>query len=130
MGQYSDVLTVKTGKKGKPAVKSIKVSNVKQKKTYIPSKLWWDAGGVKHYVKGHYTYTTTYKITVKLKKKPGTKGICIGDHKLKGNKKTYTLKVKSSGKLKGKKVKVSVMSYNNNTYGAYSGIYTKKIKIK
>ena len=38
--------------------------------------------------------------------------------------------MKSSGKLKGKKVTVSVMSYNNDKYGAYSAIYTKKLKIK
>ena len=65
-----------------------------------------------------------------MKKKPGVAGIYIGSKHVKGNKKTYTAKFTLSGKKKGKKVKVSVYSYMNPTYGGWSGKIFKKVKVK
>ena len=54
----------------------------------------------------------------------------IGDKKIKGNKKTYTATFTDSGKLKGKKIKVDVCSYNDAKVGGYSPVFSKKVKVK
>ena len=129
-GPDSNAVTVKTGKSTKPAVKSITAKVTKVKKTKLIQHAHWDVYGKWVPYKESYVWTTTYKVTVKLKKKPGTKGICIGDKKIKGNKLTYTATFTDSGKLKGKKITVGVCSYNDNTLGAYSPTYKKKVKVK
>ena len=77
-----------------------------------------------------YTWTTKYKVTVKLKKKPGTTGIMIGDKKIKGNKKTYSATFEDSGKLKGKKITIGVCTYNDAKVGGYGKVYKKKVKVR
>ena len=69
-------------------------------------------------------------MTVKLKKKPGTAGIYIGTKRLRGNKKTYSTTFTQSGKLKGKKLKVAVYSYQSKTYGGYSPVKRKTAKVR
>ncbi len=129
-GPMSRTLKIKTGKAKKPAVKSIKITKAKQKKIKLVGHAHWDAGGVWHPYTSSYTWTTTYKVTVKLKKKPGTVGIYIGSKKIKGNKKTYTATFTDSGKLKGKKIKVDVCSYNDSRIGAYSPVVSKRVKVR
>ena len=95
----------------------------------------WGYAGYGYYrtIIGHRTvryWYTKIKITVKMKKKPGTAGIYIGQHKKKGNKKQYTTNFTLSGKKKGHKVVVSVQSYQSKIYGGYSPAVKKKVKIK
>jgi len=130
IGPYSNVITFKTGKAKAPKIKSISAKCVSQKKKKLYSPGRWDAGGVWHPAYSGTTWETKFKVTVKLKKKPGTKGVYIGGKKVKGNKKTYKVTITSSGKLKGKKIKVGVCSYNDNKVGSYSPEVKKAVKIK
>ncbi|MBQ9155392.1 MAG: fibronectin type III domain-containing protein [Eubacterium sp.] len=123
-GSYSKIVTIKTGPKAKPPVKSIKISGAKVKKVKILGK--WYKG---KWYKSYYVYETTFKVTVTMKKKPGCAGIYIGKKLVKGNKKKYTAKFTESGKMKGKKVKVSVYTYGNKSYGACSPSVVKKVKV-
>jgi len=119
----------RTGMAKKPAVKSVTVKayNVKKKKEKVYG-----------YYTGLYLGKRTYykykiKITVKLKKKPGTKGIWINGKKFKGNKKTYTIKLgpyTNYSKPKGKKFTVAIYTYHNAKYGGYSPMYQTKKKVK
>ena len=130
VGPFSNTVTVKTGKSSKPAVKSITVKAVKTKKVKLIQHAHWDVNGKWIPYKESYTWTTKYKVTVKLKKKPGTTGLIIGSKRVKGNKTKYTATFEDPGKLKGKKIKVSICTYNDSATGAYGKVYTKKVKMK
>lgn len=137
-GPVLNTTTFKTGKASKPAVKSISVKavNIKFHKNRVKGHYEWTGY---HYVWiGAYTekyYTCNYKITVKLKKKPGTAGIIVNGKYLKGNKKVYTTKIApypnyfSKRPPKGMKLKVQVKSYQAKGYGGYSPTYAKKKKV-
>ena len=135
-GKISPVVSVKTA--GMPLkIKSIKAKGTKVKSYKVREPIWsWYSnpwGGITIYISGYKMvkkYTTTTKVTVKLKKKPGAKGIVVGGKKLKGNKKVYKVKISYSGKLKNKKVKIGVYSYQDNTYKGYTKKVTKKVKLK
>ena len=88
-------------------------------------------------------YTCNLKVTVKLKKKPGTKGLWITLHDgfgqtkwVKGNKKTYTATFKPypnyfAKKPKGHyKYKVTVQSGQSKSWGGYSPAWSKNKKLK
>ena len=130
IGPYSNIVTLKTGKSTKPSIKSVTVKATKVKKVKLIQHAHWDISGKWIPYKESYTYTTTYKVTVKLKKKPGTAGICIGTKKCKGNKTKYTATFTDTGKLKGKKVKVQICTYNDASTGAYGPAVSKKVKMK
>lgn len=129
-GPNSNEVTLKTGKGTKPAVKSVKAKVTKVKKVKLVQHAHWDIYGKWVPYKESYTWTTTYKVTVTLKKKPGTVGICIGDRKVKGNKKKYSATFTDSGKLKGKKITFGICSYNDAKLGSYSPAVKKKVKIQ
>ena len=131
-GPVLNTATIKTGQAVRPAIKSVtcKATKVKHHK-------------VKHY--GYYTgvylytekfYTYNVKVTVKLKKKPGTTGIWINGRFLPGNKKKYTTTFTpypnySSKKPKGRvKFKVNISSYQNAGYGGFCPLYTVTKKVK
>jgi hypothetical protein len=132
--------TYKTGKAKKPAVKSIKIKAVKKKfhKNRVAGHYEWTGYHyiwIKPYTEKYWT--CKFKVTVKLKKKPGTKGIVVGGKYLKGNKKKYTTTVTpypnyyTKKPPKGlKKVKITVRSYQSKKYGGLSPVKTKKCKIK
>lgn len=136
-GPVRNTKTIKTGKSKKPAFKSIKVKAVKVKKHKVKHPAYWYyVGGAAFYHKAwtekYYTYKV--KVTVKLKKKPGTKGIWINGKFVKGNKKKYTVTLPGSSysakKPKGKKFKVGICSYQGKSFGGLSPLYQKKLKIK
>jgi len=129
-GPYSNTVTVRTGKSTKPAVKSISIKVVSTKKIKLITHAHWDVYGKWVPYSEDYTWTTKYKVTVKLKKKPGTTGIMIGDKKIKGNKKTYSATFEDSGKLKGKKITIGVCTYNDAKVGGYGKVYKKKVKVR
>ncbi len=122
--------TVKTGKSSKPAVKSISVKYVKTFTTKLHRDGYWDAFGKWNDSYDGTGTNTKYKITVKLKKKLGIKGLYINGKLVKGNKTTYTATFSEPGKLKGKKVTVMVASCNDLKVGAYSATLKKKVKMK
>ena len=140
-GPVSGVVSFKTGYKYTP-VKSIKAKKLKQyckkvKVKKLSKKIYWRNGyagyGPYRKVLGTKTYKYWYtkvKVTVKMSKTPGVAGIYIGSKHVAGNKKTYTAKFTLSGKKKGKKIKVSVYSYMNRTYGGWSARTLKKVKVK
>ena len=133
--KLSKNFSLKTGAK-KPSVKSIKITKAKVSSYTYRQPIWnsyWIGTTYYTYISGYRTvkaYQTKFKVTVKLRKKPGTYGIYIGTKRLKGNKKTYTTTFTQSGKLKGKKLKVAVYSYQHSKYGGYSPIYRKKVKVR
>ena len=128
-GNFLYVGTYRTGVGAAPKIKSIKV-----KATGVKKKTQKVYG----YYTGLYLGKTKYykykiKITVKLKKAPGTNGIWINGKKFKGNKKKYTVKLgpyTNYSKPKGKKFTVMIYSYYNNSYGGYSPMYRTVKKVK
>ena len=132
-GKYSKTIKVKTGSSKKPAVKSIKLSKAKRK--YIMTiRTTFNWGGYRE-VKW---YNTRFKVTIKLKKKPGTTGICVKFkddghvYYLKGNKKKYTFTaslVGSKNYWKGRK-KLYIYSYQSKKYEGTSPKASKKVRIK
>ncbi len=128
--KYSSSKTVKTGSSKKLSIKSVKAKNVKVK--YSGFRITtYNAWG--QMVSSYPVYYTSFKIELKLKKKPGTTGVCIGSAYKKGNKKTYTNSYTWSGTqkaYKGKKIKFEFVSYQHKTYKGYSPKVSKKIKIK
>ena len=134
-GYVSNVITLKTGA-NKPAIKSIKISKVKQSSYIYSQPIWgrrWIGTMLYIYISGYKkvrAYKTKFKVTVNLKKKPGAAGIYLNGKKIKGNKKKYTTTVELYGKMKGKKYKFSVYSYQSKIYEGYSPVSKKKVKIK
>ena len=126
-GKVSKTFKIKTGKAKKLKVKSIKISNAKVRSSSFTYILYIGSWGYPRTITYYYT---TFDVTVKLKKKPGTKGICINKIMLKGNKKKYKTSMSVSGKVKGHKIKFSLCSYQNATYKGYSKVVKKKAKVK
>lgn len=127
-GPVSKEKKILTGKAKKPAVRSIRVKAVKLRRKRVNRYGYYTGLYLGHY----YVYKYDLKITVKLKKKPGTKGVNINGVKKKGNRKTYTITVKNLESLKkprGKKFKVYLYSYRNGSYGGYSPLYKKSKKV-
>ena len=123
--------TYKTGAAKAPKIKSIKCKAVKVKRHKVKHYGYYT--GVYLYTEKFYTYKV--KVTVKLKKKPGTAGIWINGKFCKGNKKKYTATFTpypnySAKKPKGRKWGVVIASYQNKSYGGYSPLIQKKKKLK
>ena len=139
LGPALNTGTKKTGKKTKPPIKSVKVKAIKVKfhKHRVPGHYEWVGNSLiwfKAYTEKYYT--CKYKVIVKLKKKPGTKGIWVNGKFVKGNKKKYTVKftpypnyfVKKPPKGL-KKVTVKIRSYQSKKYYGFSPMYKKKKKV-
>ena len=143
-GPVLNTTTIKTGSASKPKIKSVelKATKVKYHKLRWPGyynvvggSVFWHSSYVEKF------YTAKVKVTVKLKKKPGTAGVFIsllGQTKWKkGNKKKYTVtftptynywvKNPHSGKYK---LQVNVYSGQNSSWGGYSPVYSKKKKVR
>ena len=131
--------TKKTGKAQKPPIRSVKIKAIKVKfhKHRVPGHYEWVGNSLiwcKAYTEKYYT--CKYKVIVKLKKKPGTKGIWVNGKFLKGNKKKYSVKftpypnyfVKKPPKGL-KKVTVKIRTYQNKKYYGFSPTYKKKKRI-
>ena len=139
LGPVLNTGTIKTGQAKKPKVKSVTVKAVKVKyhKHRVAGHYYWT--GYQYVWIGPYTekyYTCKIKVTVKLKKKPGAKGLWINGKFVKGNKKKYTAKFTpypnyyTKKPPKGMKYKVKIRSYQNKKYYGFSPIYKKKKKVK
>ena len=131
LGKKSGSVKIKTGKSKKPPVKSISITKAKQFSRSYSYTTWIYIGGFGYPTVHYYTqWYTSFKVTVKMKKKPGAAGIYIGNVRVKGNKKKYTANFTVYGKQKGKKLTVGVCSYQNATYKGYSPSYKKKVKVR
>ena len=126
-------LKVKTGVKTKPSIKSVKLSNVKSQKTWVDGH--WVNGTVKDvWVKGHYDYYKTFKVTVVLSKAApsGVIGLAMTNDaetngkpqfvKVGKDKKTFVF----SGSAAGKNLKVSFQFYSDAKYKGYSPVSSSK----
>ena len=131
----SKQISIITGSKKKPAVKSIKAYGYKTK--YISRKYnsgYYDTLGIWH--RGYYTggyYTTIYKLKIVLKKKaPGlkTKYLSVNGTicKLKG--KTCTYSDYYRGKRTKKKLKVKIATAKSNKFRGTGAAVTKKITLR
>lgn len=131
----SKQISIITGSKKKPAVKSIKAYGYKTK--YIPREYnsgYYDTLGIWH--RGYYTggyYTTSYKLKIVLKKKaPGlkTKYLSVNGTicKLKG--KTCTYSDYYRGKRTKKKLKVKIATAKSNKFRGTGAAVTKKITLR
>lgn len=124
-GTPSDVVTMKTGSKVKPAIKSIKI--VQRKKVKV--KGWYRRNWNGRYYVGStwvpgYTYTK-YKVKVTLKKKvPKIGGMWVAGNWVKGSKKSYTVWV-PKGAQKGKKLTIRISTALGKGYG--NGPEVKKV---
>ena len=138
---YLNTTTIKTGMNKAPSIKKVtaKAVHVKFHKETRPGYYYWTGY---HYiwmkpVKMRY-YTYDVKVTVKLKRKPGTGGLFVNGRWLAGNKKTYTTTFKgvyphniSVKKPRGRvKYTVNVRSGQNASYKGYSPSVSKKMKLK
>jgi hypothetical protein len=138
-GPVLKTATVKTGKAKIPSVRSIKVKAVKVKKHKVkhPEGYYWQNNQLVYksaWTEKYYTYKV--KVTVRLKKKPGTRGLWVNGRYLKGNKKKYTATFKPSQNRSAKKPKgrvkytVRISSGQSASYGGYSPEYRKKRTVK
>lgn len=129
----SKTITFTTGSASKPAIKSIKISNIKRKKTkkvWIPG--YWSGG---KWTSGRYyggNYVTTYKAKVTLKsnlKGKGVQGLCadLTNYK-KGKGKTFTFSLSVTGKPKS--ARIVITSYTDSTMGGHCSSVVKKVKLK
>lgn len=130
-GPDSPSVFFKTGPNALPKVKSVKVQAVKYKrhKEHLVSPY----DGYVYRTRFNIYYTFKYKITVTMKKKPGTPYLYVNGKRFKGNKKKYTFttgKQLTYYKPKGKKFTVYVYTGLDPTYGGYSLLYSKKVKVK
>lgn len=138
---YRRTIAIKTGRKKRPSIRSVtaRAVNVRFHRTYKPGYYYWTGY---HYVwiKGtvmeYYTYDV--KVTVKLRKKPGTNGIWVNGRWLKGNKKSYstTFKIPSPHNMtvnhpRGNiKYTVKVQSGQSRRYGGYSPAWTRTLFLR
>ena len=142
-GPARNTTTIKTGSDKKPAIKSVSLKAVKIKYhklrwpgyyNVVGGSVFWHSSYIERF------WTCKIKVTVKLKKKPGTKGLWIsllGQRKwLNGNKKKYTAtfvptynyfaKHPKRGKYK---FTVSVYSGQDKNWGGYSPVNNKKKRL-
>lgn len=132
-GDYSQVVTIMTGAKKAPKVKSIKVSKVKR--SYVKGQWhpgYW-VGSV--YTKGQYTpgyYVNSYKVRIKLKSKLAgkkVKGLYVDGEYAKGKGKTFTVTLSHRGKKNITKT-LRIASYKDKVYGGIGNEVYKKVKIR
>lgn len=143
-GPVLNTTTIKTGSSTKPKIKSVTLTATKVKYhklkwpgyyNVVGGSVFWHSSYVERF------YTAKVKVTVTLKKKPGTNGVFIsllGQTKWKkGNKKKYTVtftptynywvKNPHSGKYK---LTVQVYSGQNKDWGGYSPVVSKNKKVR
>ena len=141
-GPVLNTATITTGMGEAPKIKSVtcKATKIKYHKikqpgyyNYAGGKLFWHKAWTEKF------YTCNVKVTVKLKKKPGTNGVWItfdGQRKwVKGNKKTYSATFTSTVNYFAKKPKgrykfnVSVCSGQDSAWGGFSPSWSKTKKL-
>ena len=115
----STVKTYRTGRKVKPAIRSISVSNVKvtynsRFEKYMGKWTW------------RKYYTTRFTVNVQLKKQlPGTQGLYIDGVKCKGKGTNFKVNLSYSGNHRGRKTPINVIPYSNTSRDKGLGINAK-----
>ena len=114
VAKTTKTITVKTGIKVTPVIKSAKISNVQQHSKYV----WGHYDGNFVWHPGYTTRWTTYDITITLKSKlKGCKGIEYAGRKASGKGTTFKFSVTGNPANSGS---VKVRGYSNDTYGGYT----------
>lgn len=131
-GPVLNTTTIKTGAAKKPKIRSVTAEAVNVK--YHQIKHYGKYTGV--YLYTERFYTCKIKVTVRLKSKPGTKGMWLNGKWIKGNKKVYTkvfspypnyyVKSPGSGRYK---YQVTVRSGQSAKWGGYSPIWSANKRI-
>ncbi len=125
-GKASPAITVKTGSKIKPKIKSIKISEFK--KVNVPRKYhtghWNGSTWIRGYYTGGYSYTR-YKVTVTLKKNvPKTNGLYINS--ILAKKKGTSYSVYLTGGKKGSKKTIKIQTVRDKKQGSGIGPTVKR----
>ena len=141
-GYASAAKKIKTAYK-KPLIKKIKIKGTKtivhKYRVHYANRIRYvrSTGRIISVTPLYHTYKyyyTKYKVVVYMKKKMSIAGVQIktkgGTVQKSGKKKKYVAKYRVSGKMKGKKIKVSVRCFRSKTYGGFSGWKSKKVKAK
>ena len=123
-GKYSKKTKFRMGKKQKPPVRSVKI---KKNGKYYYRQIILYIGGTPYLYR--YWYTPV-KITVKMKKKPGTRGLFVAGVRKTGNKKLYVVKGSYSGQVKGQKKEVGIYSWQDKKYGGFSPTLVRTAKVR
>ena len=144
-GPVLNTTTIRTGAATRPAVKSltVKATKIKYHKNKVPGHYEW-AGTSLIWI-GSFTekyYTCNLKVTVKLKRKPGTRGMWITLHDgfgqtkwVAGNKTTYTATFKPypnyfAKKPRGRyKYAITLRTGQSKNWGGYSPAYKRTKKL-
>ena len=123
-GKYSAARAFRMGKKKAPPISY--VSAVKSGK-YVSRTItiWYGSYG-----RTYTYYYTPVRVTLKLSRLPGVKGLFLGSVRLPGNKTTYVANGTVSGKMKGKKVKLSIYSYQSKKYGGFSPTTHRTVTVR
>lgn len=130
-GPVLNTTTIKTGSATKPAIKSVRCKAVHVR--YHKVRHYGQYTGV--YLYTERFYTCKIKVIVRLKKKPGTKGLWIGTKWAKGNKKTYSKTFAIypnyfAQRPRGHyKYTVTIRSGQSKKWGGYSPSVTKTKKL-
>ena len=104
--------TIRTQRKEKPAISSVKISKVKVRYkwkylTYVGWRKWW---------------YTDFRVTVTLKKKlPAGQKLYINGRQASGKGKKYSMYFSLNGKKKGKSYTLSIQPYGRKGDAADSG---------
>ena len=118
---------IHTGKPTTP-VKSVSAKAVNVRKHRVRNRTPYLGLPLSGY---HYEYTYKIKITVNMKKKPGTPGIFVNGIWMKGNKKKYTKTLSGTYRslTNPHRLKFTVTVYSavdaSNSYGGYSPLWQK-----
>ena len=114
--------TIRTQRKEKPAISSVKVSKVKVRYkwkylTYVGWRKWW---------------YTDFRVTVTLKKKlPAGQKLYINGRQASGKGKKYSMYFSLNGKKKGKSYTLSIQPYGRKGDAEMFGTsMKKKIRIR
>lgn len=142
-GPVLNTYTIRTGAAGAPNIKSVSIKATKIRHHKVRHPGYYNVVGGSVFWHKAYTekyYTCNLKVTVKLKKKPGTNGMWIsvaGQSKyVAGNKKKYSATFTPypnyfAKKPKGRyKYTVTVRSGQNKDYGGYSPAWSKTKRLK
>ena len=109
--------TIRTQRKEKPAISSVKVSKVKVRYkwkylTYVGWRKWW---------------YTDFRVTVTLKKKlPAGQKLYINGRQASGKGKKYSMYFSLNGKKKGKSYTLTIQPYGRKGDAEMFGTYMKK----
>lgn len=130
-GQWSKELTVTSGQKEVPEIKSVSITGYKEKLVKGKKiKGFWRDGKRNEPVQFKDTYVSTFKFKIVLKDKPKKAiGAEVFDkiYQIKGNVIEGSAKIVSEKSIKGKEEQLELRLVRNKDYMGYSPLAKKKM---